>query len=111
MPFFPDNASAERNDTSVDGKNVIDESRLVKWRCPGVFRNIEFLACPDCGGEVEFFPQDLVMSCPDCHTEVARVSSACISHCPAQESYCYRQMVRHQALLKLDLTEDCRSPE
>lgn len=75
-----------------------NESRLSKWRCPGVFREIEFLACPDCGEEVEFFPQDLVMACTGCGAEVTRGSTACISHCPAKESYCYRQMVRSQAL-------------
>lgn len=75
---------------------------LDKWRCPGVFRDIEFLTCPDCGGEVEFFPQDLVMACPGCGVQVTRRSSACISHCPARESYCYRQMVRSQALANLD---------
>jgi len=78
-----------------------DESRLSKWRCPGVFREIEFLPCPGCGEEVEFFPQDLVMACPGCDAEVKRVSSACISHCPAEESYCYRQMVRNQVLTEL----------
>lgn len=77
---------------------MTDETRLSKWRCPGVFRDIEFLPCPRCGDEVEFFPQDLVMACPGCGTEVTRVSSACISHCPAKESYCYRQMVRSQVL-------------
>lgn len=71
---------------------------LSKWRCPGVFRTPEFLACPRCGAEVEFFPQDLVMACSDCGNEVTRASSACISHCPAKESYCYRQLVRSQAL-------------
>lgn len=71
---------------------------LSKWRCPGVFREIEFLACPDCGAEVEFFPQDLVMDCSGCGAEVKRTSSACISHCPAKESYCYRQLVRNQAI-------------
>ncbi|MDO8736644.1 MAG: hypothetical protein Q7K29_06120 [Thermoleophilia bacterium] len=78
-----------------------DPSRLSKWRCPGIFRDIEFLACPTCGEEVEFFPQDLVMACDGCGAEVKRVSSACISHCPAKESYCYRQMVRNQALTEI----------
>ncbi len=81
-----------------DDMELFDESRLTKWRCPGVFREIEFLACPECGAEIEFFPQDLVMACPGCGAEATRASSACISHCPAKESYCYRQMVRNQAL-------------
>jgi predicted amidophosphoribosyltransferase len=78
---------------------AVDFSHLEKWRCPGVFRDIEFLPCPRCGEEVEFFPQDLVMACDGCGAEVTRVSSACISHCPAMESFCYRQMVRSQALM------------
>ncbi|MHB1325293.1 MAG: hypothetical protein ACYDGS_07915 [Thermoleophilia bacterium] len=41
------------------------------------------------------------MACPGCAAEVKRVSSACISHCPAKESYCYRQMVRSQVLTDL----------
>ena len=45
------------------GDTMNDPSRLSKWRCPGIFRDIEFLPCPDCGEEVEFFPQDLVMAC------------------------------------------------
>jgi len=77
---------------------MFSKQDLSKWRCPGVFREIEFLPCPGCGAEVEFFPQDLVMACPDCGVEVNRASSACISHCPAKESYCYRQLVRSQAL-------------
>jgi DNA-directed RNA polymerase subunit RPC12/RpoP len=56
------------------------------------------MACPECGEEVEFFPQDQVIACTACGSEVKRMSSACISHCPAKESYCYRQMVRNQAL-------------
>jgi len=84
--------------TSAPKKEMDDATRLSKWRCPGVFRDIEFIDCPQCGDEVEFFPQDLVMDCPGCGAEVIRVSSACISHCPARESYCYRQMVRNQYL-------------
>lgn len=41
-------------------------------------------------------------SCPGCGVQVTRRSSACISHCPARESYCYRQMLRSQALANLD---------
>lgn len=80
------------------GDRMNDPSRLSKWRCPGIFRDIEFMDCPECGEEVEFFPQDQVMACTACGSEVKRMSSACISHCPAKESYCYRQMVRNQAL-------------
>jgi len=84
------------------GDRMNDRARLSKWRCPGIFRDIEFLACTGCGEEVEFFPQDLVMACPGCGIEVKRASSACISHCPAKESYCYRQMVRNQALGEME---------
>lgn len=75
---------------------------LSKWRCPGVFREIEFRDCPECGDEVEFFPQDVVMACPGCGYEMTRQSSACINHCPAKQSYCYRQMVRSQALKEIE---------
>lgn len=81
--------------------NAFNETDLSKWRCPGVFRDIEFRPCPDCGGEVEFFPQDVVMACPDCGAEVTRRTSSCLSHCPAKQSFCYRQMVRSQALANL----------
>lgn len=86
------------------GDRMNDPSRLSKWRCPGIFRDIEFMACPECGEEVEFFPQDQVIACTACGSEVKRMSSACISHCPAKESYCYRQMVRNQALSEMKNT-------
>jgi hypothetical protein len=77
---------------------VFVKTDLSKWRCPGVFRDIEFLACENCGEEVEFFPQDMVMACGGCGGEVSRQSSSCLQHCPARQSFCYRQLVRSQTL-------------
>jgi rRNA maturation endonuclease Nob1 len=80
------------------------EVKLEKWRCPGVFREISWKACPSCGSEVEFFPQDLTSVCLDCGSEVNRDSSSCIDHCPARRSDCFREMLRHA---KLDeMTQD-----
>jgi hypothetical protein len=78
------------------------EIRLDKWRCPGVFREVEFIPCPRCGDEVEFFPQDQVRPCLGCGHELTRRSSSCLSHCPAKQSDCFRQVVRQQALQKLE---------
>lgn len=72
--------------------------KLEKWRCPGVFREITWQSCPSCGNEVEFFPQDLARVCPDCGREVDRDSSACIDHCPARQSDCFREMSRRARL-------------
>jgi hypothetical protein len=66
-----------------------------EWRCPGVFREIETQACPSCAEEVEFFPQDLELSCLGCGAEVKRRSSSCLSHCPAKQSDCYRELSRN----------------
>lgn len=79
-------------------KNSDGVSHLSKWRCPGVFREIEFKNCPECGAEVEFFPQDQARPCPACGALVTRASSSCLSHCPARQSDCYREYVRRQAL-------------
>lgn len=108
LPVTSSQREGERNlDHSPEreraGRNaVFNEKDLSKWRCPGVFRGIEFLNCPGCGEEVEFFPQDVVMACPGCGEEVTRRSSACILHCPAKQSFCYRQMVRSQALKQIN---------
>ena len=81
-----------------DNSKAAVPADLSKWRCPGVFRGIEFRDCPGCGAEVEFFPQDQTRRCQSCGIEVARVSGSCLSHCPAKQSDCYRQRVRAQVL-------------
>jgi len=78
--------------------------QLGKWRCPGVFREIETQLCESCGEEVEFFPQDGRLNCLACGAEVSRASSSCLSHCPAKQSSCYREMVR-QEMLKIEEAE------
>ncbi|MCL6106797.1 MAG: zinc ribbon-containing protein [Actinobacteria bacterium] len=74
---------------------------LSRWRCPGVFREIEFAACPSCGEEVEFFPQDRVRPCPACGAQVGHISGSCLSYCPARESDCFRQTVRSRVLSEM----------
>ncbi len=81
---------------------MFKEVPLEKWRCPGIFRSIEFLPCPECGDEVEFYPQDMVMQCLTCGHELSRQSSSCLSHCPAKQSSCYRNMVRQHAVRELE---------
>ena len=68
------------------------------WRCPGVFREIEEVACSSCGDGVEFFPQDLKRECSNCGTDVARSSPSCLEYCPAHQSQCYRELVRQKML-------------
>lgn len=74
------------------------EIKLEKWRCPGVFREIAWQTCPGCGGEIEFFPQDLRRACLACGRESRRVSSSCLDHCPAKQSDCFRELVRQEEL-------------
>ncbi len=81
---------------------MTDAGRLEKWRCPGVHRGIMLQECPECGGEVEFFPSDVEMTCLDCGTLVTRASGSCLTHCPAKQSSCYRQMVRREVLADQD---------
>lgn len=76
----------------VDARDI----QLGRWRCPGVFREIETQACPKCGDELEFFPQDLKMKCFNCGAVAARESSSCLSHCPAKQSECYRELTRQR---------------
>lgn len=71
---------------------------LGQWRCPGVFREIEEVACPSCSEEVEFFPQDLKRDCANCGMTVARLSSSCLEYCPSRQSKCYREMVRQKMI-------------
>ncbi len=91
----------------MDGRDKQSENsaaRLSKWRCPGVFREIELTACPSCGEEVEFFPQDRTRPCPACGVQVGNVSGSCLSYCPARESDCFRQTVRSRVLSEM---KDC----
>jgi predicted amidophosphoribosyltransferase len=82
-----------------------EEERLSKWRCPGVHRGIETSLCPECGEEAEFWPSDTAVNCTGCGAEVPRLSGSCLSHCPARQSSCYRQMVRRQALAEMETGE------
>lgn len=82
-----------------------EPENLSKWRCPGVHRGIETQTCELCGDEAEFWPSDTSVICTGCGVEVFRHSSSCLSHCPAKQSHCYRQMVRRQVL------EDLRGNE
>ncbi|HDY69846.1 MAG TPA: hypothetical protein ENH54_02805 [Actinobacteria bacterium] len=79
---------------------------MKNWRCPGVHRGIETQPCPRCGEDVEYFPSDREIACSGCGELVLRISSSCLSHCPAKQSSCYRQMVRQEALTATDTGGD-----
>ena len=62
-------------------------------RCPGgdsrqwTPGEVRERACPGCGREMEFFPDEPVLSCPGCGREVPRPggSADCAAWCPAAE--------------------------
>lgn len=54
--------------------------------CPGLksprSESITTRMCPNCGGEVEFFSDDLEVKCQNCsHTLYNEVSNICVSWC------------------------------
>ncbi len=59
--------------------------RMTYSRCPGQdMRNlrIKLYKCPDCGGDVEIFSDEISVRCPKCKTRVySNMGNSCIEWC------------------------------
>lgn len=59
--------------------------------CPGAdnvkIPELEIVACPECGGEVEFFTRDKKSICGECgHIVLREQKASCIDWCPMAET-------------------------
>lgn len=64
--------------------------------CPGSqnvkIPELEIVACPNCGGEVEFFTRDIKSKCAACGQTVFREQQpSCIDWCPMAEE-CFPEL-------------------
>lgn len=82
-------------------------------RCPGQSprrktpdQAVRELECPECGYEVEFFPQDSYRDCPECGTKVEKTGDQlkkdleCTDWCPAAEECLGSDFTRVKKVLK-----------
>jgi DNA-directed RNA polymerase subunit RPC12/RpoP len=53
--------------------------------CPGIEDHLrpkpEYVACPECGGDVELWTDENEAKCPDCGAKISRNKQSCLDWC------------------------------